>query len=156
MEEKKMPKATGTGQPKFDVWVYGLPGEDEMKAGVTCEVKMMRRLREQGSDTLVAPSPATLKVLKAESRRKSDTRSPDSTRRELAVEVMLAEGVKRSVTNHFDDGQGLAAFKTGVTFTLVYWPFDKMSRVSRSCDVLFAQVENADEGATEAGETSDT
>ena len=141
MERNNMPKAAGTGQPKFDVWVYGMPGEDELEVGTVREVKMMRRLRAQGSDTLVTASSAKLKVLKVEPRRKSDTKSPDSTRRELAVEVEMVEGVKRSITNHFDDGRGLAAFETGVTFTLVYWPFDKMARVSRSCEVLSEQTE---------------
>lgn len=135
------PKVAGVGQPEFDVWVYGMPGEDELEKGIVREVKLMRRLRAQGSDTLVMASAATLKVLNVTPRRKSDTKSPDSTRRELEVEVELTEGVKRSVTNHFDDGQGLAAFKTGVVFTLVYWPFDKMSRVSRSCKVLSERTE---------------
>ena len=141
MEKNNGTPKAGAGLPKFDVWVYGMPGEDELEGAVR-EVKMMRRLREQGSDTLVSAAPATLKVLNVTPRRKSDTKSPDSTRRELAVEVELTEGVKRSVMNHFDDGLGLAAFKTGIKFTLVYWPFDKMARVSRSCDVLSKKLIN--------------
>lgn len=126
------------GMPKFDVWVYGLPGEDELVSGAEREVKLMRRLRGQSADSLITPSAAKLKILNVTPRRKSGTKSPESTRQELEVEVEVTEGVQRSLMNSFDDGQGLSAFKTGVKFTLVYYPFDKMARVSRSCEVLFA------------------
>lgn len=130
------------GMPRFDVWVTGLPDENYLEDAVF-DVKMMRRSRENGSDTLLFPVPAKLKVVGVTPRRRSGTKVPGSTHRELAVEVELVEDAQKGNLNHFDDGQGLSAFKAGTRFVLVYWPSDRMARVSRSCEVLCVGPEAA-------------
>lgn len=156
MEEKKTQRIDR--QPRFDVWVDGLPTEQQLSACATeqrpVDVRMMRRSREQRCETLLYKVPAVLKVLSVTPRRREGSRAVDSTHKELAVEVEVAEDVARGNLGGADDGLGLSAFKAGTRFMLVYWPYDQMARVSRSSDVLFVQPE-ADEPEGEAGEAED-
>lgn len=122
------------GKPRYDVWAYGLPGENEL-AGRDLDVQLMRRAAQGGGDTLIYKVPVKLHVLSVQPRRRVSG-APGSTHRELAVEVEMVENAQRGAMNSFDDGQGLSAFKAGERFTLVYWPSDRMARVSRSCAIL--------------------
>lgn len=157
-----MPRAVNAGQPKFEVWVYDMPGEGDLKiaeqSGKAVSVHMMRRHREKGSDSLIYRVPVGLKVLSVKDRRRgSDTKKRvGSMHRELAVEVEMVENAPKGILNGYDDGLGLSAFTAGTKFTLVYCPDDgtKAARVSRSSDALYAQPAAADEGALETGDAT--
>lgn len=138
MEEKKTNQ--GAGMPAFDVWAYDVLGESDLKAaassGSVLTVKLMRRARKEGCDTLIYRVPVQLKVLDVKTRRRAGAAAP-MTHRELEVKVEVANDVQKGVLNAFDDGQGLSAFKAGTQFTLVFWPDGTMARVSRSSEVLY-------------------
>ncbi len=158
MERKASVLPVG-GMPKFDVWFSDLGSElslkEHMDGGKYQAVRMMRRNREVGADTLTAAVRADLKIVSMAERKRADGRpySPSSLHREVELEVEMVSRAGREITNHFDDGQGLSAFRTGTRFTVVYWPSDQMARVSRSSAVLYAEpaAEEAEE-APEDGE----
>lgn len=167
MEEKKMPKAAGTGVPDFEVWAYGLASEYDLKAAKTSgkvqEVQMMRRHRELSKDSLVYRVPVKLKVLKVYDRRRGNATKKEvgSMHRELGVEVEMVENAPKGILNNYDDGLGMSAFTAGTQFTLVYCPDDHTTaaRVSRSCEVLKVKPETAATSANaevEAGEVPES
>lgn len=153
-----------SSMPKFNVWVYDLPDEYDLKvaarSGQAVSVHMMRRRRMTDDASLVYRVPASLKVLDVKDRRRSGTakREVGSMHRELAVEVEMVKDAPKGILNSCDDGLGLSAFKAGTQFTLVYCPDDRTrtARVSRSSDVLYVQPDVADESPPEAEDATET